>query len=229
MDEIIQTAQHIGIVIAEILLGIYFCRQYIEKYKKEYQLTIAEGVICQNAKDIEIEQKMNFYKELLKADRILLFEFHNGQHYSNYRSALKMSPSYEVFRAGHNSIREKCSNLPIAIMPKLIADIVQEGVSYCQDIEAIKHEMGNSYAFKKSLGINAFYDKAIKDANGNIVGFVAVEWDNPIPDHVQLMEKHGDELEHLAWYLEEAVKDLTSQDKDLKNKKKITLFNIFKK
>ena len=115
---------------------------------------------------------MNFYKELLKADRILLFEFHNGQHYSNYRSALKMSPSYEVFRAGHESIREKCSNLPIAIMPKLIADIVQEGVSYCQDIEAIKHEMGNSYAFKKSLGINAFYDKAIKDASGNIVGFV---------------------------------------------------------
>ena len=60
----------------------------------------------ENNINLDIYKHMNYYKELLKADRILLFEFHNGQHYSNYRSALKMSASYEVYRAGLESSRE---------------------------------------------------------------------------------------------------------------------------
>ncbi len=205
MEHIVETAQSIGIVIAEILLAIYFCKQYIDSYKAKHPGNISEDVIKQNPIDLAIIEKMDHYKELLKADRILLFEFHNGQHYSNYRSALKMSASYEVYRAGLESSREKCSNLPIAIMPKFISAITKEGRSYCHNIEEIKYDMGNSYEFKKSIGIKSFYDIAIKDVNGNVIGFVAVQWNEEMPTDINMLD-----IEHLAWYMEEAVKRLTA-------------------
>ena len=214
MDKVIETAQSIGVVLAEILLAIYFCKQYIDKYQKEHPVQIAESIVEQNSIDLRIIEKMDYYKELLKADRILLFEFHNGQHYSNYRSALKMSASYEVYRAGLESSREKCANLPIAIMPRFIADITKKGRAFCKDIEEIKNEMGNSYEFKKSIGIKSFYDVAIRDEDQNVVGFVAVQWNHEV-DCFDIKE-----LEHLAWHLEEAVKDLTAMDRAMKSGKK---------
>ena len=218
MEHIVETAQSIGIILAEILLAIYFCKQYIDKYQKEHKPNISDEVTKQNPIDLDIIEKMDYYKELLKADRILLFEFHNGQHYSNYRCALKMSASYEVYRAGLESSREKCSNLPIAIMPRFIAAITREGFTWCKDIEEIRYDMGNSYEFKKSIGIKAFYDVAIKDECGNVVGFVAVQWQHEMPTDIDVKN-----IDHLAWHMEEAVKKLTALGKG--NKKKFTLFS----
>lgn len=218
MEHIVETAQSIGIILAEILLAIYFCKQYIDKYQKEHKPNISDEVTKQNPIDLDIIEKMDYYKELLKADRILLFEFHNGQHYSNYRSALKMSASYEVYRAGLESSREKYSNLPIAIMPRFIAAITREGFTWCKDIEEIRYDMGNSYEFKKAIGIKAFYDVAIKDDCGNVVGFVAVQWQHEMPTDIDVKN-----IDHLAWHMEEAVKKLTALGKN--NTKKFTLFS----
>ena len=217
MDAIIEGAKSIAAIIVELLLAIYFCRQYIDKISAKLPMGLA--VKQQNELDLDIINKMNYYKELLNADRVLLFEFHNGQHYSNYRSALKMSASYEVYRAGLESSREKCSNLPIAIMPRFIATITREGFTWCKDIEEIKYDMGNSYEFKKSIGIKAFYDVAIKDECGNVVGFVAVQWQDAMPTDIDVKN-----IDHLAWHMEEAVKKLTALGKE-RNKS----FSIFKK
>ena len=217
MDEILNTAKYIGIIFAEIALGIYFCKQYIDKINKK--IPIGKAVIEQNSTNLEIYQHMNYYKELLKADRILLFEFHNGQHYSNYRNALKMSASYEVYRAGLDSIMNPCTNIPIAIMPKLIHDITTKDYAYCPDIELIKGDMGNSYEFKKSIGVKSFFDIPLHDKEGTIIGFVAVHWNNPIPPHINLEKDYKDELFHLAWKLEEKIHELTQADAKMKSKK----------
>ena len=222
MEHIVETAQSIGIILAEILLAIYFCKQYIDKYQKEHKTNISDEVTKQNPIDLDIIEKMDYYKELLKADRILLFEFHNGQHYSNYRSALKMSASYEVYRAGLESSRERCSNLPIAIMPKFIAKITHDGFAWCKDIEEIRYDMGNSYEFKKSIGIKAFYDVAIRDADNNVIGFVAVQWNEVMPTDIDIKN-----IDHLAWHMEEAIKKLTALGKE---KPKVNVFKaLFKK
>ena len=215
MEHIVETAQSIGIVVAEILLAIYFCKQYIDKYQKEHPRSISDDVVKQNPIDLEIIEKMDYYKELLKADRILLFEFHNGQHYSNYRSALKMSASYEVYRAGLDSARERCANLPIAIMPRFIASITRDGFTWCKDIEEIRYDMGNSYEFKKALGIKSFYDVAIRDITGAVIGFIAVQWNDEMPTDIDVKN-----IDHLAWHMEEAVKRLTAIGK----KEKTSLF-----
>ena len=92
MEEIIKVAQTVGVAVAELILMIYFCKQYLNNAIGK--INVPHTVAKQNVIDMEMMKKMDFVKELVGADRILLFEFHNGQHYSNYRSALKMSASY---------------------------------------------------------------------------------------------------------------------------------------
>ena len=133
-----------------------------------------------------------------------------------------MSASYEVYRAGLESSREKCSCLPIAIMPKFIAKITREGFAWCKDIEEIRYDMGNSYEFKKSIGIKAFYDVAIRDVDGNVIGFVAVQWNEVMPSDIDIKN-----IDHLAWHMEEAVKKLTALSKE---KPKVNILKaLFKK
>lgn len=215
METILDTAKTLGTAIAEFILLIYFCKQYIEKNSD--RINIGRGVKEQSEISKEIIDTMDHYKELLGADRILLFEFHNGQHYSNYRSALKMSASYEVYRAGLESVRDKCTGLPIAVMPHFVAAITNEGQAWCRDIEEIKGKMGSSYEFKKNLGIKSFYDVAIRDIAGNTIGFVAVQWNDTMPG----IDPHN--IDRLAGYLESSVKKLTQLDKQEKKK-----FSFFK-
>lgn len=211
METILETAKIIGTAIAEFILMIYFCKQYIDKNSD--RINIGEGVKEQSVISKEIIDTMDYYKEMLNADRILLFEFHNGQHYSNYRSALKMSVSYEVYKASLTSVREKCSGLPIAVMPHFVAAITTDGYVVCKDLEEIKGKMGSSYEFKKSLGIKSFYDVAIKDKEGNIIGFVAVQWNTTMPEDTDTQN-----IIKLTGYLESSIKKLTQSDK--KNKRK---------
>lgn len=214
MDKIVEFAQIIGNIVAATVLSVYFAVQYVKKINAKVK--IGKTVVEQTDINLEIYQCMNYYKELLKADRILLFEFHNGHHYSNYRSAIKMSASYEVYRAGLETVLPQCTDLPIAIMPRLIKGITTQDYVYCPDIERIKGDMGSCYEFKKSINVRSYFDIALKDKDGFIIGFVAVHWNNPIPPHVHLEEDYKDELFHLAWKLEELVKELTIADKKAK-------------
>lgn len=219
-ESILKAAETIGSTFAIILFSIYFCKTYIDKLEKK--MPIGESVKKQNVEDAHILETMEYYKELLGADRIMLFEFHNGQHYSNYRSALKLSVSYECYRAGLTSQRNICSNLPISIMPKFIYAITtQDQVSY-KNIEDMREEMPNAYAFKKDLGIKAFYDVPIKDKDENIIGFVAVQWTHDLPENAEdyrvTIDTH---VRRLAWSLEDSIKRITA-DGEVKN-------NIFTK
>ena len=94
-----------------------------------------------------------------------------------------------------------------------VAAITTDGYVVCKDLEEIKGKMGSSYEFKKSLGIKSFYDVAIKDKEGNIIGFVAVQWNTTMPEDTDTQN-----IIKLTGYLESSIKKLTQSDK--KNKRK---------
>lgn len=200
MESIIEVAKTFGITMAEIILTVVFCIQYI---RKNYSSpNVGKMVPKQNKIDLEITNQMDYVKELVNADRIHLYEFHNGEHYSDYRSAYKFSCSYEVARAGKRAVRKDCVQLPISVMPRFINKITTEGKFYCDDIEKIKDSMASTYEFKNNLGIKSFYDVAIKNSEGTIIGFVAVQWDK---ETTPRLNEH--EIMKLAWLIEEKLKE----------------------
>lgn len=200
MEDILEIAKTLGVAIGEILLTIYICVQYIKKNLKRPD--VSKKIPGQNKIDLEIVTKMDYTKELLNADRIHIYEFHNGEHYSDYRSAYKFSCSYEVIKAGKVPVRPKCTGLPISVMPKFIHKITNEGQFICDDLNKIKDDMPSTHAFKRELGVHAFYDVAIRNAAGNIIGFVAIQWDNgTTPD------MNEDEIKKLVWYIEDRIRE----------------------
>lgn len=200
MEAIIEVAKTFGVTMAEIILTVVFCIQYI---RKNYSSpNVGKMVPKQNKIDLEITNQMDYVKELVNADRIHLYEFHNGEHYSDYRSAYKFSCSYEVARAGKRAVRKDCVQLPISVMPRFINKITTEGKFYCDDIEKIKDTMASTYEFKNNLGIKSFYDVAIKNSEGTIIGFVAVQWDK---ETTPRLNEH--EIMKLAWLIEEKLKE----------------------
>ena len=200
MEAIIEVAKTFGVTMAEIILTVVFCIQYI---RKNYSSpNVGKMVPKQNKIDLEITNQMEYVKELVNADRIHLYEFHNGEHYSDYRSAYKFSCSYEVARAGKRAVRKDCIQLPISVMPRFINKITTEGKFYCDDIEKIKDSMASTYEFKNNLGIKSFYDVAIKNSEGTIIGFVAVQWDK---ETTPRLNEH--EIMKLAWLIEEKLKE----------------------
>ena len=97
MEEAISLAKTLGVAIGEIILVIYVCVQYIKKnYKKFEKINISSKMPEQNIIDMEIMDQMDSTKGILNADRIHVYEFHNGDHYADYRSAYRFSCSYEV-------------------------------------------------------------------------------------------------------------------------------------
>lgn len=200
MEEAFEIAKTLGIAIGEVLLTIYVCVQYIKKKLKRPD--VGKKIPGQNKIDLEIMAHMDYTKELLNADRIHIYEFHNGDHYSDYRSAYKFSCSYEAIKAGKIPVRTKCTGLPISVMPKFINKITTEGMFSCDDINKLKEDMPSTHAFKRDLGVKAFYDVAIRNASGSIIGFVAIQWDKgTIPN----MDE--DAIKKLVWYIEERIKE----------------------
>ena len=61
-----------------------------------FQGSVSSKVPKHSQIDLNILKRMEEVKELLKVDRVHVYEFHNGGHYVNGYSALKVSYTYEV-------------------------------------------------------------------------------------------------------------------------------------
>ena len=194
--EQLEIAKNIGIFIAELIVGLFFCKQYLDKYFKK--TNVAKMLPRQNKLDMEMLNKLEYVKEILNADRIHIYEFHNGEHYSSNRPAYKFSCTYEVFKAVNKPVQQECINLPTNCMPSFVNKIMKDGKFVCEDLEDLKDTLPSTYNFKKALNIKSFYDVAIKNREGEIIGFVAIHWFKK-----ENMKIEKDVVKQLVWYVEE--------------------------
>ena len=200
MNEILEIGKNIGIFAAELIIAVSVCFSYIKKRTKKPD--ISKLVPKQNEIDLAITGRMDYVKELLNADRIHVYEFHNGEHYSDYRSSCKFSCSYEVVKAGKESVRSKCTNIPISVMPRFINKVTAEGIFHCEDLSCIKDTMPSTHAFKREIGIKTFYDIAIRNASGCVIGFVAIHWGAESTPNIDEVE-----IYRLVGYIEEKIQE----------------------
>lgn len=194
--EQLELAKEIGMTIAQIIIAFFFCKQYLTKYLKK--TNVAEKLPKQNTLDMEIIDKMEYVKEILNADRIHVYEFHNGDNWSDHRPAYKFSCTYEVFKAGNKPIQNECIGLLTNCMPLFVDKIIKENKFVCEDLEDLKDIMPSTYNFKKSINVKSFYDVAIKNKDGKVIGFVAIHWFKK--SNVKIDE---DVIKQLVWYVEE--------------------------
>ena len=199
-EKVTEVATAIGTFLAGAYICYRICKAKIEEFLNTWHGSVGAKIPRQSKIDLEVLKHMEEIKEMLNADRVHVYEFHNGEHYANGRSALKVSCTYEVCRVAVNPLQNECRSIPISCMPKYIAKIIDNHIVDVRDIETIKDEMPATYNLKFSQGVRAFSNAVILNKQKEPVGFIEVQWFNR-----KNFTKNDYELLRLTAFIEESI------------------------
>ena len=202
--DIIEIATTVGTILAGFCVCFKVFKTKIDEFLKTWQGSVSSKVPKQSQTDIKILKRMEEVKELLNADRVHIYEFHNGEHYANGRSALKISCTYEVCKAGVSSVQRECMSIPISCISSYIASILDNPIVEIKDIENCKEKMPATYNLKFSQGIRAFENVVILNKSKEPVGFIEIQWFDK-----KNFAKNEHELLRLAAFIEENILNTT--------------------
>lgn len=206
-NAILDKIETIGTVLGTVIFTGYITYKTfslkLEKWKQEEKIDVSKNIEKQSKFDCEIMAEAEKLKELLNADRVQIYEFHNGIHYANGRSALRTSCTYEFCRFGVEGCINKLNGVPLSFIPTFIKTLLDKGELLVKDLEDIKETMPSTYYIKKSMNIKSFYDFTIHNANGEPVGFVAVQF---CDEGIKNLNK--DAVKRFAWFVESKLLEM---------------------
>ena len=175
-----------------------------KKVKKEVEETIPAKIKKQTNADLEIINKMEYAKEILGADRVQIYDFHNGGHYANGRSALKTSCTYEVVRAGVKKCQRELQAVPLSCIPHFVDELLRNNSLEVNNLEDIINQMPATYSLKKEQSIKSFYDVVLENDSGEPIGFLGIQYTRGI--HKVYTEQEKKEILKLKFFVEEKLK-----------------------
>ena len=175
--------------------------------KKEVE-TIPMKVKKQALYDNIIIEKMDSLKELLNADRVQVYDFHNGGHYANGRSALKTSCTYETVRNGINPVQAQLQAIPLPCIAKFVSQLLNDEHIEIKNLEEIKETMPSTYQLKKSQDIISFYDIVLNNKENEPIGFLAVQF---IKNKYSIDERGKQEILRLKFFIEEQLENMRKE------------------
>ena len=203
----IENLERIATICGTVLFTVYMSfrtfKTKLDKVMDEKKSDVPKKIGKQSEIDCLIIKEAEKLKELLNADRVQIYEFHNGTHYANGRSALKTTCTYETCRYGISSCLNILSGIPLSIIPNFIKTLLDRGELLVKDLEDIKPTMPSTYALKNTMGIKSFYDVVIRNDVGEPVGFVAVQFCGSDSHFV-----NKDAVKRFAWFVENKLSEM---------------------
>lgn len=197
LNDIKDIATICGTVIFTVYMSFKTFKSKLDAEMDKRKTDVPKEIGRQTELDCSIMTAAEQLKEVINADRVQVYEFHNGQHYANGRSALKTTCTYETCRYGVSSCLNILSGLPLSIIPNFIKVLLDKGELFVKNLEDIKVTMPSTYALKSTMGIKSFYDVVIRNQAGEPIGFVAVQFCNS-ETHLE----NKDAVKKFAWFVE---------------------------
>ena len=194
----------VGSILAAVVVSFRTFKNKLDDYFDKKKEDVPEKVIRQSDADNKILTKMEHAKEMLGADRILVFDFHNGEHFANGRSALRMSASYEVVKYGIERKQNAMQRLPLSILPNLIGELLNKGDFIVDDFEKFK-DMQPEYSICSVLKMKSLYNYIITNNSGAPIGFVSVQFKD-VTNNID-----NATIQKLIWFIEEKINNLVEK------------------
>lgn len=192
--------------LVSALAGLFIA---IVKAKSTIEESIPKKLKKQSSINLDIMHHMEELKEKLGADRIQVYDFHNGGHYANGRSALKLSCTYEVVRAGVKPFQHELQCIPINCIPTFVNRLLEDNDLEVKDLEDIKEEMPSAYSIKMHQGLKSFYDIVINNKYNEPIGFIAVQYVNHNKKSYTINEKN--DILKLKFFLEDNLEKMVDE------------------
>lgn len=199
-----EVAMTLGSTVAALVVGFITFKKKLEECLNMKKENVPKKIIRQSDADHKILTKMEQAKELLGADRILVFDFHNGEHFANGRSALRMSATYEVVKYGVERKQNNLQKLPLSVLPNLVKELLEKGYFVVDDFDKYNY-MQPEYSICTSLKMKTLYNCILKDNTGAPVGFVSIQFGEVTKI------KNAEAINKLVWFIEEELEELVEK------------------
>lgn len=194
MENIITFIKDIGLLVSAIT-ALYV------SFKNAKKEIIPKKVKNQSNIHLEITNLMEVIKELSKADRVQIYDFHNGVTLANGVSLLKCSCTSEVVRIGTKAYFKDLQNIHLGMIPHFTNELLNKKEIVINDIEEIKEKMPATYEFKKSQNVGGFYDILLNDKQGEPIGFIGIQFNEA--NSINFNEEEKKELYRYKKLIEE--------------------------
>lgn len=155
--------------IATLLAVRYKHRLDIRKLEKKCPVELAVG------KDTELMSKTEDLLALSGADRVCIYQFHNGGEYYTGRSMQKLSMTYETVKAGISHLQINRQNIPVSACNATLAPMITDRRLLINDVEK---EMEDSLCkfYAMEAGTKSVYKWTVYDLQKRAIGFVQVDY-----------------------------------------------------
>ena len=155
--------------IATLLAVRYKHRLDIRKLEKKCPVELAVG------KDTELMSKTEDLLALSGADRVCIYQFHNGGEYYTGRSMQKLSMTYETVKAGISHLQINRQNIHVSACNATLAPMITDRRLLINDVEK---EMEDSLCkfYAMEAGTKSVYKWTVYDLQKRAIGFVQVDY-----------------------------------------------------
>jgi len=151
-------------------IAVHIVKERLEKRKKDVLKESIEN-------NTLITNKVEEIKELTKADRVWITQFHNGgTFYPTGKSIQKFSMFYETVSQGTDSIQSSFQQIPISLFSKSINHLLTDDIIA---IPNFKDETIATYGLKyvaEESGCKSAYIFAIRSIEGKFIGILGIDY-----------------------------------------------------
>jgi len=130
---------------------------------------------------------------VLKAQRVYIIQFHNGEHFYSGQSIQRYSISHEVVRPGASPLRRSYINIPITFrMHELIKQLKREGMT-STTLADINEGDTHLKDFLLLYNSRSSFDYHITDINQRTIGILSIHFtvDDPMDEVEHLKVEHS--------------------------------------
>ena len=156
------------IILFFLAFAIYVLRESLNfVVKKNY-----DPVIEQTTKAEKVNEKLQYLLEATNADRVYIFQFHNGVTYYTGEHAQRFTCTYEIARKGISSEAPNLQGLQVTVFSWFISQTIKGEMCYI-DVENIPH-----YTTRYTLHAQGIQSLKVMPLiyNGQVVGMIGVDY-----------------------------------------------------
>lgn len=161
-----QNAKNIEILINNIINGIV---NHVPSKEEDVKFTKVSEEI-----DVILTEILN----KTGADRVNLVQYHNGGKGINKQPFLKMSMTNEQVKFGVKAFMPEFKDQFRSTLSYFTKELNDVGYCYIKDHEDLKNVDNSMYDFMSLRGIESAFGIALKDKDGTIIAFIALEFIN---------------------------------------------------
>lgn len=126
-----------------------------------------------NSADMYIHDMLTELRIRLGAERAMVFQFHNGDHYLNGNPIQRVSCTHESVAGGYMNSRQLRMPMPVSMLAPIVDAVLADGVSV-KWVDQLPD--GHAKGVLEGMNVQAFVVKPLRHGKFGITGYLKVHW-----------------------------------------------------